>query len=87
MRLKEWTGDENFGINPRFGGFGISADKDVFEIATERIENKMAKLKILMEEKDKRIAELEKRCENLSRDNYRTYGNKVLSFVERIEEL
>ena len=82
--LKEWTGDENFGINPRVGELGAVGNEDVFEIVRKRLENFVADAERRDKAKDMKIAELEEALDTYKRDNYKLYGNKLLQIIDTL---
>ena len=80
--LKEATGNENFGVSPRFNGGGKT---DIFEVVRAKLEDYVAKVN---QRNTTLTAELERlRGENevLRREMYDAIGNKLLAIVDTLE--
>jgi len=82
--LKEETGNENFGINPRFGGFGGKGDRDLFKVVRQKLEDKLAEIKRRDVWKDAELSRLQAENELLKKQFYEIYGQGLLEIIEAI---
>ena len=80
--LKEATGNENFGVSPRFNGGGKS---DIFEVVRSKLEDYVAKVNRRNAEMSAELDRLERENEILRREMYNAIGNKLLAIVDTLE--
>ena len=80
--LKEATGNENYGVNPRFIGGGKT---DIFEVVRAKLEDYVAKVNRRNAEMMAELDRLRGENEALRREMYNAIGNKLLAIVDTLE--